>query len=114
MAKYTTEYSLPIERIMAYATCLHHNPYLGKQSVFTLILPLALYSSETWKVTNKIALNTFERKILRKIYGPIQENGIWRKRCNHELYNFIMTLKFPQKKSQHFQNEVGRTCAQNG
>jgi hypothetical protein len=25
---------LPIERIMAYATCLHHNPYLGKQSVF--------------------------------------------------------------------------------
>jgi hypothetical protein len=34
VAKYTTEYSLPIERIMAYATCLHHNPYLRKQSVF--------------------------------------------------------------------------------
>jgi hypothetical protein len=34
MSKYTTEYSLPIERIMAYATCLHHSPYLGKQSVF--------------------------------------------------------------------------------
>jgi hypothetical protein len=31
MVKYTTEYSLPIERIMAYATCLHHD---GKQSVF--------------------------------------------------------------------------------
>jgi hypothetical protein len=26
-------FTLPIERIMAYATCLHHDPYLGKQSV---------------------------------------------------------------------------------
>jgi hypothetical protein len=24
---------------------------------------------------------------LRRSYGPIQENGIWRKRYNHELYN---------------------------
>jgi hypothetical protein len=33
------------------------------------------------------ALNTFERNILRKIYGPIRENGTRRKRYNHELYN---------------------------
>jgi hypothetical protein len=53
----------------------------------TLIIPVALYASETWPLTkkNEVAVNTFERKILRKIYGPIQENGIWRKRYNHEL-----------------------------
>jgi hypothetical protein len=28
----------------------------------------------------------FERKILRRIYGPFKENGIWRSRYNHELY----------------------------
>jgi hypothetical protein len=44
----------------------------------TLILPVALYASETWPLTkrNDIALNTFQRKILKKIYGPIEENGI--------------------------------------
>jgi hypothetical protein len=30
-------------------------------------------------------LNTFERKILRRIYGPIQERGCWRPRWNNEL-----------------------------
>jgi hypothetical protein len=44
--------------------------------------------SESWALTktegNKI--NTFERKILRKIYGQINENGSWRSRDNHELY----------------------------
>jgi hypothetical protein len=40
----------------------------------TLILPVALYASETWPLTekNEIALNKSERKIIRKIYGPIQ------------------------------------------
>jgi hypothetical protein len=58
----------------------------------TLILPVALYASETWPLTknNEIALNTFERKILRKIYGPIQENGTWRKRY------FQKKPKFPE------------------
>jgi hypothetical protein len=32
-------------------------------------------------------LNTFERKILRRIYGPIQEGGCWRPRRNNELYS---------------------------
>jgi hypothetical protein len=32
-------------------------------------------------------LNTFERKILRRIYGPTQEGGCWRPRWNNELYS---------------------------
>jgi len=32
-------------------------------------------------------LNTFERKILRRIYDPTQEEGPWRPRWNSELYS---------------------------
>ena len=31
------------------------------------------------------ALAVFERKILRKIYGPVKENKLWRIRRNDEL-----------------------------
>ena len=31
------------------------------------------------------ALAVFERKILRKIYGPVKENELWRIRLNDEL-----------------------------
>jgi hypothetical protein len=35
------------------------------------------YGAETWTLTNKIEkmLMIWERKILRKIYGPTKENG---------------------------------------
>ena len=34
-------------------------------------------------------LRIFERKILRKIYGPVQEGDTWRTRYNEELNRFI-------------------------
>jgi ribosomal protein S28E/S33 len=34
-------------------------------------------------------LRIFERKILRKVYGPIQEGSIWRIRNNEELNRII-------------------------
>lgn len=42
-----------------------------------------------WKQTlrkDENMLKIFERRILRRIYGSIKENGIWRSRYNHELY----------------------------
>jgi hypothetical protein len=47
----------------------------------TLIRPVVTYGSETWTLTsrNEQQLKIFEGKILRKIFGPIQdEDGIWR------------------------------------
>ena len=48
-----------------------------------------MYGAETW-VLNKVdelRLGVFERKILRRIYGPICEGAIWRSRYNEELYH---------------------------
>jgi hypothetical protein len=49
---------------------------------------IILYGSESWILTKteENKLKIFEMKILRKIYGPISENGNWRSRYNHELY----------------------------
>ena len=44
----------------------------------TLVRPVVTYGSESWTLTmeEERALAVFERKILRKIYGPVAEN-IW-------------------------------------
>ncbi|XP_060665561.1 uncharacterized protein LOC132797804 [Drosophila nasuta] len=54
----------------------------------TLILPVLLYGAECWTVTQSdaAALGVFERKILRKIFGPICVDDVNRIRYNHELY----------------------------
>jgi hypothetical protein len=51
-----------------------------------IIRPVVTYASETWVLTreNERALNTRERKIMRKIYDPINEGGRWRIRTNAE------------------------------
>jgi hypothetical protein len=45
----------------------------------------------TWTLptAEENALRIFERKILRKIYGPVMESGIWRHRYNDELNDII-------------------------
>jgi len=55
----------------------------------TLIKPVLCYGSITWTLTqtSEQMLNTFERKILRRIYGPTHERGCWRPRWNTELYS---------------------------
>lgn len=53
----------------------------------TIIQPVLLYGSEVWTLSKVIEnkLITFENKILRKVYGPICENGLWRIRKNKEI-----------------------------
>ena len=56
-----------------------------------LVRPVVTYGSESWTLTmdEERALAVFERKILRKIYGPVKENELWRIRQNDELETII-------------------------
>jgi hypothetical protein len=50
------------------------------------------YGCEAWTLTNRYEqhLRIFESKILRKIFGPVQDkDGSWRIRMNHELSELI-------------------------
>ena len=50
------------------------------------------YGCEAWTLTNrdKQHLRIFECRILRKIFGPVQnEDGSWRIRMNYELNELI-------------------------
>jgi Reverse transcriptase (RNA-dependent DNA polymerase) len=55
----------------------------------TTIRPVVTYGSESWCLTQKDeqSLQTFERRVLRTIFGPVydQRNERWRRRFNHEL-----------------------------
>ncbi|XP_052859679.1 uncharacterized protein LOC128266927 [Anopheles cruzii] len=53
----------------------------------TLIRPVVLYGHETWTMLeeDRRVLGVFERRVLRTIFGGVQENGVWRRRMNHEL-----------------------------
>jgi len=53
----------------------------------TLIRPVVTYWAETWTLaaTEENSLRRFERKALKKIYGPVVDKGVWRIRYNNEL-----------------------------
>jgi len=58
--------------------------------LYKILIKLILcYGTVTWTLTqtSEQMLNTFERKILRRIYGPTHEGGFWRPRWNNELYS---------------------------
>jgi len=53
---------------------------------------LEVYGCETWVLKKSFIkrLSVFERKVLRKIFGPTKEdNGIWRIKTNKELDELI-------------------------
>jgi len=49
------------------------------------------YTSETWVLKETVIqkLLVFERKILRRIFGPTKENQIWRIKTDEELDELI-------------------------
>jgi hypothetical protein len=50
-----------------------------------LIRPVVTYGSETWI----LSIRFFERKILRKIYGPNQDGDVWGIISSEELHIVI-------------------------
>uniref|UniRef100_A0A0K8TJE5 Reverse transcriptase domain-containing protein n=3 Tax=Lygus hesperus TaxID=30085 RepID=A0A0K8TJE5_LYGHE len=54
----------------------------------TLLRPVQVYGAETWVMTKQSEnrIRAFERKILRRILGPVCDHGSWRRRTNEEVY----------------------------
>jgi hypothetical protein len=50
-----------------------------------VVRPVVTYACETWvlKESEVNKLLVFERKILRKIFGPSKENDSWSMKTNH-------------------------------
>jgi hypothetical protein len=50
-------------------------------------MPEVTYGTEIWTLTaaEENALRRLERKVLRKIYRPVVDKGLWRIRYNNEL-----------------------------
>ena len=68
------------------------NPAIKLQIHKSIIRPTATYCCETWtmSITEQNRLLVFERRVLRKIYGPTQNNnGTWRTKTNEELETLI-------------------------
>jgi hypothetical protein len=61
-------------------------------NIQSLIRPVVTYGCEAWTLTNRDEQHRriFERRILRKFFGPVQnEDGSWRIRMNYELNELI-------------------------
>jgi hypothetical protein len=56
--------------------------------------PVVKYGAETWclAANDRNSLEVWKRKVLRKIYGPVCENGEWRIRTNTELMELYEDL----------------------
>jgi hypothetical protein len=59
-----------------------------------MVKPVLVYGSETWPVMemDMKRLIMWEMKILRSIYGPVVEQGLWRIRANQELWELYEDL----------------------
>jgi phosphopantetheinyl transferase (holo-ACP synthase) len=58
----------------------------------TLIRPIVTYASKTWVLKESITkkLMIFERKIMRKIFGPTRsDDGYWRIETNQEINGIL-------------------------
>jgi hypothetical protein len=71
------------------------NKYTKVRIYKTIIRPVVTYGCETWVLnqSNKERLDILERRILRKIYGPVRDqHDEWRIRWKHELYQLYKDL----------------------
>jgi hypothetical protein len=82
-----------LERVCLNVLC---NDLVSRKSklrlYWSVIRPVVVYGCETWVLKESIIqrLSVFERKILRKIFGPTNEdNDNWRIKTNIELDELI-------------------------
>jgi hypothetical protein len=56
-----------------------------------LIIPVVAYVAETrtLNISDENALRIFERKVIRKIYGPVCEDSVWRVTSNSEINSLL-------------------------
>jgi hypothetical protein len=57
----------------------------------TLIRPVVTFGCESWTLRkeDENILRRFERKIIRRMYGPVRQGREWRIRNNEEIDNII-------------------------
>jgi len=83
------------------------------QMYMTLIQPIVLYAAETWPLrkAEETRLKIFERRILRKIYGPCFDTNTseWRKRHNKELEELFQRPNIANEIKKR-RLTLGRTC----
>jgi len=79
----------------------------------SVIRPVVTCACETWTLKEAITnrLMAFERKVSRKIFGPTNENGIWRIKTNQELDKIIKhknTINFIRAQRQGWLGHIER------
>jgi len=74
----------------------------------TLIRPILTYGCENWAFTGMAIkqIDIFERKVLRRIYGPTKEGDQWRKRYNAEIYEDIAISNYVRIKRLQWAGHV--------
>ena len=85
----------------------------------TLIRPIITYASETWvlkeNVINKLTI--FERRIMRKIFGPIRtDDGYWGIETNQEINKILKgqnKIGFIKKQRLNWLGHVERMAEDN-
>jgi hypothetical protein len=80
-----------------------------------MVKPVALCGSEAWRVTelDMKRLNTWKKKMLRNVYGPVVEQGIWRIRNNQELRELYKDLDIAADIKKE-KTGIVRTSSKNG
>jgi hypothetical protein len=59
-----------------------------------MVKPVVVFGSKTWSMAemDMERLSTWERKILRRLYGQMVEQGMWRIRTNQEVKELYKDL----------------------
>ena len=76
-----------------------------------MVKPAVVFGSETWAVAEEVDMNrlsAWDRVILRRVHGPVVQQGIWRVKTDWELRELYKDLDIV--------SDIGMdwTCSKNG